>query len=63
MRVRKIHDLQDIRAPELAEPSCLHDSLRSRITVSRSLRVRQSANLASRVRAQRHARAGLSGRP
>jgi hypothetical protein len=31
--------------------------------VSRLLRVRQSASLACRARAQRHARAELSGRP
>ncbi len=46
MRIRKIHDLQDLRAPEPAETHCLHHSLRSRLRVLRLVRVRQSANLA-----------------
>jgi hypothetical protein len=30
LRIRKIHDLKDLRDPELAEADCLHHSLRSR---------------------------------
>jgi hypothetical protein len=30
VRIRKIHDLEDLWAPELAEAGCLHHSLRSR---------------------------------
>ena len=31
MRIGEIHDLEDLRAPELAETGCLHRSLRSRL--------------------------------
>ncbi len=40
MRIGQVHDLEDLRAAELAETDCLHHSLRSRLRVSRSLRVR-----------------------
>jgi hypothetical protein len=63
MRIRKIHDLEDLRAPELAEAGCLHHSLRSRLRVSRVLPYDSLPNLACRARAQRHERVGLSGRP
>jgi hypothetical protein len=44
MRIGEIHDLEDLRAPELAETDCLHHSLRSRLRASR-LRVPRSASL------------------
>jgi hypothetical protein len=46
MRIGEIHDLQDLRPPEPAEADCLHHSFRSRLRVSRLLRVRESASLA-----------------
>jgi hypothetical protein len=50
MRLGQIRDLEDLRAPELAETDCLHHLLRSRLRASRSPRVRQSASLAGTVR-------------
>jgi hypothetical protein len=44
MRIGKIHDLENLRAPELAETHCPQHWLRSRLKVSRLLRVRQSAS-------------------
>src|SRR5215472_15036868 len=41
VRIGEIHDLEDLRAPELVEPGCLHHSLRSRLRASRLRRVRQ----------------------
>jgi len=43
MRIAEIHDLEDLRASELVETDCLHHSLRSRLSVSRSQRLRRAA--------------------